>query len=282
MHTLQFFNDLPYGALINRAIYFVVAFLAVYLVGRFVVRPVIDGILRKRGMEKHVRKPIITLVRGTVLFAAVSVAFGFSGLGNFLQALTTIAAAATLAIGFATKDIIGNFVAGVFIYADHPFVTGDWIEWDGYEGIVKDISLRVTTVRTFDGEMLTVPNSQLADNVTKNYVAEGKLRLRVNFGIGYEDDIEQASEIIYEEAVKHPGFMEEPEPQVRFQEFADSYIGLEARVWIDDPAKADFVRTRSEFRKNVKKRFDEENIEIPFPQRTLSGDVQINQSEIPN
>ncbi|MFB6284330.1 MAG: mechanosensitive ion channel family protein [Halobacteria archaeon] len=275
MDPLPFLENVPYGVAVSRVIYFIISFTVIYLIGRVGVKPAVNSILKKKGMGKHVRKPINTLTTGVIVFAAISLAFGFSGLGNFLQALTTIAAAATLAVGFASKDIIANLVAGVFIYADQPFKTGDWIGWEGYEGTVQDISLRVTRVRTFDGEILTVPNSQLADNVTKNFVKEGRLRLRVQFGIGYGDDVERAGEIIYEEAIENSGLMNEPDPQIRFHEFGDSHIGLEARVWIDDPAKADFIKTRSDFRKSVKKRFDEEGIEIPFPQRTLSGEVDL-------
>ncbi|MFB6159562.1 MAG: mechanosensitive ion channel domain-containing protein, partial [Haloferacaceae archaeon] len=73
------------------------------------------------------------------------------------------------------QDVIANFVAGVFIFTDRPFRIGDWIEWDGYSGIVEDISLRVTRVRTFDNELLTVPNSNLTDGVIKNPVAKEQL-----------------------------------------------------------------------------------------------------------
>jgi len=178
------------------------------------------------------------------------------------------------------QNVIANFVAGVFIYTDKPFKIGDWIEWDGgdYSGVVEDISLRVTRVRTFDNELLTVPNSALTDNVLKNPVDADKLRLKFVFGIGYDDDIEQATEIIVEEAERHPDILDDPAPSVRVTELGDSDVGLQSRIWIADPSRADFVRTRGEYVTDVKKRFDEEGIDIPYPVRTLEGDLALETS----
>ncbi|MDY6764358.1 MAG: mechanosensitive ion channel family protein [Halobacteria archaeon] len=258
-----------------QAVRFVIAFVVVYLIGRIVVQPLLNRVLEARDLEEHAKKPIKKLVSIVVIFVAIAVAFGFAGFGNFLTSLATIAAAATLAIGFAMQDIIKNFVSGVFIYVEKPFKINDWIEWDGNSGIVEDISLRVTRVRTFDNELLTVPNSQLTDGVIKNPVAKDKLRVKFTFGIGYEDDINKATQIILEEAEKHEGILDDPETTVRLTELADSYVGLQSRFWIAEPSRADFVKTRSEYVQNVKQRFDEEDIEIPFPQRDLSGNVSL-------
>ena len=264
-----------YADPVGIAVMFLVAFLAVYVLGRVVVLPLVDRVMQSRGLEEHARKPLSKVVFFVVLFAAVAVAFGAAGLGSFLSALATIGAAATLAIGFAMQDVLKNFVAGVFIYTDKPFRIGDWIEWDGNSGVVEDISLRVSRVRTFDNELLTVPNSQLTDGVIKNPVAKDKLRLKFVFGIGYDDDIDEATEIILEEARDHAEIMDDPEPTVRLTELADSYVGLQSRIWIANPSRADWVRTRAEYVKSVKERFDEAGIDIPYPQRGLSGGIEL-------
>ena len=260
---------------IGAAVVFVVVFAAVYLVGKATVVPLLDRVLDNRGLEEHARRPIRKLSSVLIVFVGVAVAFGFAGFGDFLQSLATVAAAATLAIGFAMQDVIANFVAGLFIYTDRPFRIGDWIEWDGNSGIVEDISFRVTRVRTFDNELLTVPNSQLTSGVIKNPVAKDTLRLQFTFGIGYEDDVEEATDIIVDEAERHPEILTDPAPSVRLTELADSYVGLRSRIWIDNPSRADFVKIRSEYVKNVKQRFDEAGIEIPFPQRELSGGIEL-------
>ena len=256
---------------IGSAAVFVVVFVGLYTVGKGVVVPFVDDLLRRRDVDDHARKPLRVLIHVAVVVAGLGLGFALAGYGNILLALSTVGAAATLAVGFALQDVIKNFVAGVFIYTDKPFRIGDWIEWQGNSGIVEDISLRVTRVRTFDNELLTVPNHALTSDVVKNPVAKKTLRLKFVFGIDYEDDVEKATDIIVEEAEKSDAILDDPAPSVRLTELADSYVGLQSRIWIEDPSRADFVKARADYVKAVKARFDEEGITIPFPQRTVAG-----------
>ncbi len=261
----------PLAGLVISVAVFLVVIVAVYLLNRSVINPLIERLLDRQGLEAHARRPINKIATFLVLFGGVTIAFGAAGYDDFLRSLATIAAAATLAIGFALQDVIRNFVAGVFIYTDRPFKIGDWIEWDGNTGIVEDISFRVTRVRTFDNELLTVPNHALTSGVVKNPVAKGMLRLKFVFGIDYEDDIETATDIIIEEAESHPDILADPAPSVRLTELADSSVGLQSRFWISDPSRADFVKIRADYVQSVKERFDETDVTIPFPQRTVAG-----------
>ncbi len=258
---------------------FVAAFLAIYVIGRFVVLPLVNRAMDRRSLDAHAQKPLLLISQFGVVFVAIAVAFGFAGYGNFLVSMAGIAAAGALAIGLATQNVISNFVAGIFIYTDKPFKIGDWIEWDGHAGTVEDISLRVTRVRTFDNELLTVPNSELTNGVLKNPVDGNKLRLKFVFGIGYDDDIEQATEIIVEEANDHPDILADPGPSVRLTELGDSDVGLQSRFWIGDPGRADFVRIRGEYVTSVKQRFDQEGIDIPYPVRTLEGGLELGSGQ---
>jgi len=264
-----------FGNPVGQAVIFVVVAALIYVLGRLLLLPVFDRVLDRQDLDAHARKPLRRIAVIGLGFVAVAVAFGTAGYGDFLQSLATVAAAATLAIGFAMQDVIKNFVSGVFIYTDRPFRIGDWIEWDDRAGIVEDISLRVTRVRTFDNELLTVPNSQLTDDVIKNPVAKDTLRIRFVFGIGYDDDIERATEIILEEAERHEEILDDPAPTVRLTELADSYVGLQSRVWIEEPSRADYLGIRGEYVTDVKQRFDEADITIPFPQRSLSGGIDL-------
>jgi len=270
---------LPLAEAVGSAVTFLVVLVLLYVVSRATVIPVFDRVLRSRNLDAHARKPLMKLVNILVLFVAVGVAFTLAGYGNILTALATIGAAATLAIGFAMQDVIRNFVSGVFIFTDEPFRIGDWIEWGEYAGIVEDISLRVTRVRTFDNELLTVPNSALTDGVVKNPVAKGQLRLKFLFGISYDDDIEKATGIIIEEAEAHPGILADPAPSVRLTELGDSSVGLQSRIWIDDPSHSDVVTVRGEYVTAVKNRFDEEDVTIPFPNRTVGGGLDLSNVE---
>ena len=259
------------------AIKFVVALAVIWVVGRLLLVPLVERALDRRDLDEHAKNPLLLLTRFGLAFLALSVAFGFAGYGNFLVSMAGIAAAGALAIGLAMQNVISNLVAGVFIYTDKPFRIGDWIEWDNgtYAGVVEDISLRVTRVRTFDNELLTVPNSVLTEDVLKNPVDADTLRLKFVFGIGYDDDIQQATDIIVEEAERHPDIMDDPAPSVRLTELGSSDVGLQSRFWIADPSRADFVRIRGEYVTAVKQRFDEEGIDIPYPVRTLEGGLHL-------
>jgi small-conductance mechanosensitive channel len=263
------------------AIRFVVALVAIWFLGRLFLVPLVGRALDRRELDEHAKNPLLMVARFGVAFLAFAVAFGFAGFGNFLVSMAGIAAAGALAIGLAMQDVISNFVAGVFIYTDKPFRIGDWIEWDDgtYSGVVEDISLRVTRVRTFDNELLTVPNSALTDGVLKNPVDADKLRLKFVFGIGYDDDIERATEIIVDEAERHPDIMDDPAPSVRLTELGDSDVGLQSRFWIANPSRADFVRIRGEYVTAVKRRFDAEGIDIPYPVRTLEGGLALESGD---
>ena len=261
----------PLAGIVVSVAIFLVIMAAVYVLNKSVFNPLVERILDKQGLDEHARRPLNKIATFLVLFVGLTVAFGAAGYEDFLRSLATIAAAATLAVGFALQDVIRNFVAGVFIYTDKPFRIGDWIEWDDNSGIVEDISFRVTRVRTFDNELLTVPNHALTSGVVKNPVAKSQLRMKFVFGIDYEDDVDRATEIIIEEAEQSDAILAEPAPSVRLTELADSYVGLQSRIWINEPSRSDFVKARADYVKAVKQRFDEEDITIPFPQRTVSG-----------
>ena len=261
----------PLTGLVISAAIFLVVMLAAYVLNKSVFNPLVERLLDKQELDEHARRPLNKIATFLVLFVGLTIAFGAAGYEDFLRSLATIAAAATLAVGFALQDVIRNFVAGVFIYTDKPFRIGDWIEWNDNSGIVEDISFRVTRVRTFDNELLTVPNHALTSGVVKNPVAKKTLRLKFVFGIDYEDDIDRATEIIVEKAENSDAILDDPAPSVRLTELADSHVGLQSRIWIDQPSRSDFVKARADYVKAVKERFDEEDITIPFPQRTVSG-----------
>jgi small conductance mechanosensitive channel len=252
---------------------FVVVSVALYAFGRGFVVPFVDGLLRRRGVDGHARKPLRVLSYAVVVLVALGLGFALAGYGNILVALSTIGAAATLAVGFALQDVIKNFVAGVFIYTDRPFRTGDWIEWSGNSGFVEDIGLRVTRVRTFDNEHLTVPNSRLTDDVIKNYDTNGTLRLKFTFRIGFEDDIDEAMGLIMDAADAEDEILDDPAPSVKLMEINEASFDLQGRIWIRDPGDSDFLGIRGRFVKDVTDRFEAAGISIPYPHRRVEGSI---------
>ena len=271
----------PYAEAIGGIITLVAVAIVLYVLGRTVVVPLIRRALDARGVEGNEQRPLLRLVRIVLAFVAFAGGFAAGGYGSLLASFTTIGAAATIAVGFALRDLLANFVAGMFIFVDRPFRVGHWIEWPASgdmpsRGIVTDISLRVTRIRTFNNEIITVPNSLLTQNEVLNPTARNKLRINFTFGIGYEDDIERASNIIIEEARAHPKILEHPAPSVQLSEdpLADSWVGLVALFWIENPNRRKYLDVQGEFVKAVKERFDEAGIDIPYPQVDLSGRVE--------
>ena len=257
---------------------FLVGLVGVLLLGRVVLVPAVRRVLGSRGFDEAVLSLGTSVANAVVWVAAIAIGFTMAGYGAFLSAFAVFGGAIALAIGFAAQDLLGNFVAGIFILKDKPFEVGDWIQWDGNSGRVEDIDLRVSRVRTFDNERITVPNGDLANNAVTNPVAFETLRQKFVFGIGYDDDISQATDIIVEKAEAHEEILDDPGVSVRLVELGDSAVGLQSRWWIADPDRGDFVRVRSEYVTAVKEAFDEAGIDMPYVHRQLTGSVEVLES----
>ena len=257
---------------------FTIGLVGVLLIGKLLLLPSVERALGSKEFDDAVQSLGTSVANAVVWVAAIAIGFTIAGYGAFLSAFAVFGGAIALAIGFAAQDLLGNFVAGIFILKDKPFEVGDWIEWDGNAGRVEDIDLRVSRVRTFDNERITVPNGDLANNAVTNPVAYETLRQKFVFGIGYDDDIAAATDIIVEQAEAHPDILDDPAPSVRLVDLGDSDVGLQARWWIEDPDRGDFVKVRSEYVTDVKEAFDEAGIDIPYVHRQLTGSVEVIES----
>ena len=268
-------NAVDVAAIATTALRFVAGFVAVLLLGKLVLIPGLRRVVRSRGFDEAVLSLGTNVLNAVVWVAAIAIGFAVAGYGSFLSAFAVFGGAIALAVGFAAQDLLGNFVAGVFILKDKPFEVGDWIEWGGNSGRVEEIDLRVSRVRTFDNELVTVPNGDLANNAVTNPVAYDTLRQKFVFGIGYDDDIETATDIIVEKAEAHEEILDDPGVSVRLVELGDSAVGLQSRWWIADPDRGDFVRVRSEYVTAVKEAFDDAGIDMPYVHRQLTGSVEV-------
>ena len=264
----------PLIGAVTTVVLFVVVFVLVYLIGKYFVTRAVEAGLRRRGFDETIVGLALSTVVVVIAVVAVALAATVAGFGVVLAAFATLAGALALAVGFAAQDLIANFVAGVFIIQDEPFVVGDWIEWGGNEGVVREIQLRVTKLDTFDNEMVTVPNSDLANAAVVNNVANDTRRVAVGFGIGYEDDIEGARAAIVEEGAAIEGVLDEPAPTAPVTELGDSAVVLSGRLWID-PTEHSYGAVRARFLETVKERFDAEGIDMPYPNTELSGGVEV-------
>ena len=182
-------------------------------------------------------------------------------------ASTTIIA---MVLGLAAKDTVANLFAGFFIMADTPYKPGDYINLDGGErGYVKNIGLRSTRIMTRDDIEITIPNALIANSkiINESGGPDENERIRINISVAYGSDIDHVRAILLEIAKASNNICIEPNPRVRFRSFGDSGLILQLLFWIEKPE--DRGRIIDEINSEIYKRFNKENIEIPYPQRTL-------------
>lgn len=242
---------------------FVALFVVLYWVGRRVVVPAAARALDRGHVQQTVGNAVVKLVHVAVFVTALRIALDTSDYGYLLSIPPTVVAALTVALGFASRDIASNLVGGIFIVTDSTFNIGDWIRWQDKEGVIEDVSFRVTRVRTFDNELLTVPNSVLATNAVVNAVAKSPRRVSHTFHVHDDADLAEVASIPVTEARAHDDIIERPTPTVRVVELDNGRAGVQARFWIEKPSREAFVTIRSEYLQRVSLRFAEAGIEIP-------------------
>jgi small-conductance mechanosensitive channel len=261
-----------------RILTFIVAFLVLYKIGKSVFVRMTKRALNSREFSTAVVSLGSSIAGVVALFGAVAIAAAVAGVPAILTAFATISGALALGFAFAAGDIIENFVAGIFILKDKPFTVGDHIQWSGNDGIVREINLRVTKLDTFNNEQVTVPNSDLANSVVMNPVANETRRVPFDFGIEYDADIDLAREIIIEEADKIDGILADPAPTAPVTGLADSAVVLNGRVWIN-PRETGAGGVRTKWVEAVKNRFDAEGVGMPYPHTELTGSVEVDTAD---
>jgi small conductance mechanosensitive channel len=174
--------------------------------------------------------------------------------------------AAGLAVGMALSGTLQNFAGGVILLILKPFRVGDYIEAQGHAGIVKEIQIFNTIFTSLDNKVIIIPNGGLSTGAMINYTKEDTRRVDFVFGIGYDDDIDKARDIIKAVAEKNELIMKDPEVFVAVLEHGDSSVNLVTRVW---SKTADYWTVYFYMMEFVKKEFDKQGITIPYPQRDV-------------
>lgn len=179
------------------------------------------------------------------------------------------AGAAGLVLGLAARQTLGSVFAGFVILLARPFEVGDWVVIGDHDGLVRDISLFNTVLRTWDGEYVIVPNDQVSAESIVNRSREGRLRVSVDVGVDYDTDVRAAGELAREAMTGLDEVKDAPDPQVVLKQFGDSAVVLECRFWIANPSARKKWAAQTAVIEAVKDAFDDEGVTIPFPQRTL-------------
>ena len=231
------------------------------LTRKVVLKAVVQPHLR---MSKLMQDFFVSMSSKLIYFIGILIAFSKVGLD--LAPVLTGFGVAGIIIGFALQDTLSNFASGMMLLIYRPFDVGDLVEAGGVTGKVSSMSLVNTTIKTFDNQIIILPNSKIWGDVIKNVTHERLRRVDMVFGIGYEDSIEKAEKILAEIVDAHPAALKKPEPNIRVHVLGASSVDFIVRPWVKTD---DYWDVYWDVTREVKLRFDKEGISIPFAQQDV-------------
>jgi small conductance mechanosensitive channel len=208
------------------------------------------------------------------LVLVIGILMALSALGVQIGPMMAALGAGGFIVGFALQETLGSFASGMMIMVYRPFDVDDYVSMAGVEGTVKEMSLVSTTLLTVDNKVVVIPNKKAWGDTIINYTGKDIRRVDLVFGIGYDDDIQRASDVLKEVAGQHELVLDEPPVTVHVDELADSSVNLFCRPWVKTK---DYWTVHWDLTRQVKERFDAEGISIPYPQR----DVHTHPESVP-
>ena len=250
----------------------ILAAIALFIVGRWIARLVARG--AERVMKRSAVDAMLVSFAGNVLYYLLFVLVVLAALtviGIPTTSAVAVVGAAGLAVGFALQDSLSNFAAGVMIIFFKPFKVGDAVEVAGEMGMVEKVQLFTTTLASPDNKEVIVPNGSIISGNIINYSAKPIRRVDLVFGIGYDDDLRQARTLLEQILRDDPRVLADPAPTVAVGELADSSVNFVVRPYVKT---ADYWAATFAITEQVKLRFDEAGISIPYPQQ----DVYLHQA----
>ncbi len=245
----------------------VIAAIVIFIVGRWIAKAM-KGVT-KRILEKNdVDATLVGFVSNLTYFALLTfvVIAALSKLGIQTASFIAVIGAAGLAIGLALQGSLSNFAAGVLMLIFRPFKAGDYIEGGGTAGVVEEIHIFTTQLRSPDNKTIIIPNSKITSDNIVNYATKDTRRIDLIFGVGYSDNLDKVRQVISDVLSQESRILNEPETQIVVAALADSSVNFAVRPWVKSE---DYWPVYFDLTEKMKKRFDEEGISIPFPQRDV-------------
>ena len=265
----------------------IVAALLVFIL--FLILAKVSKKILKKALPRVTKNKAVTDLLNTIAYFSVIILGLFISLEilNLDKTVTSILAGAGvigLALGFAFQEIASNFVSGIFIAFREPYKLGDIVEIDDYFGKISKIDLRTTSITTFQGLEVIIPNKYMFTKPFINLTTTPKRRIDIKIGVSYGDDLRKVEKITKEALEDIQERITDNEVEIYFENFGDSSINLTARVWIRYPENQAFLKARHNAIMNIKEAYDKNNITIPFPIRTLDfgikGGKEISETSI--
>ena len=248
----------------------IVMALAIFIVGKFVIR-ILVNIAKKLMSRAKVDNMLINFIASilkTVLLLFVVIA-ALDQLGVDTTSLIALIGAAGLAIGLALQGTLQNLASGVMLIIFRPFNDGDFVEAAGVSGVVEQIGIFTTTMRTGDNREIIIPNGEVFGGTITNYSKRDRRRVDMVFGIGYDDDLLKAKEIIKKILDEDERILADPAPTIAVGELADSSVNFNVRPWCKT---SEYWNVYGDIHEKIKLTFDAEGISIPYPQMDIHQD----------
>ncbi|MGI9301228.1 MAG: mechanosensitive ion channel family protein [Gammaproteobacteria bacterium] len=253
-----------------------VAAIAIFVVGRWVARALrrlCRGVMEKRGVD-----PILTTFTASIVYFALLAFVVIAALGQLgvqTASLIALLGAAGLAIGLALQGSLANFAAGFIMIVLRPFQVGDYIEAAGTSGIVEELQIFTTQLRTPDNKVVIIPNSQVTAGNIINYSVKDTRRMDLLIGVGYADDLNKVKATLESVLASEQRLLESPAATIGVLELADNSVNLAVRPWV---RTADYWGVYFDLMQAIKERFDAEGISIPYPQRDVHMYAETSQA----
>ena len=238
--------------------------IVVFIIGIWIIKLLIKGfgkMLNKRKTDETL-KPFLKSIVGALLKIMLLISV-LGMVGIEMTSFIAILGAAGLAVGLALSGTLQNFAGGVMLMIFKPFKVGDYIDAQGYTGIVSEIQIFNTILKSLDNKTIIIPNGGLSTSSMTNYSTEATRRVDWTFGIGYGDDVSKTKEVIKKLCDEDSRILKNPESFIAVSELGDSSVNFAVRAWV----KADdYWGVFFDMNEKVYKTFEKENLNIPFPQ----------------
>jgi len=245
----------------------------IFYIGRMIARLVTRGlrnIMQSQEVDKILESFVCNLAYWVLMIFVIIAAINQIGVQT--TSLIAVMGAAGLAIGLALQGSLANFAAGVLIVMFRPYRVGDFVEAAGIAGVVLQVQILTTVLKTGDNKQIIVPNGQIMGSIITNYSANDTRRVDMTVGVSYEDDLDKVRSTIQELVNADERILKDPECLIAVSELADSSVNFAVRPWVNT---ADYWGVTFDLTEAIKKRFDKEGISFPFPQQ----DVHIYKSD---
>ena len=241
--------------------------IAIFYIGKMVVSLVIRAlrkVMQRQEVEKTLETFVCNLVRMVLLVIVIIAAIG--ALGIQTTSFIAIFGAAGLAVGLALQGSLSNFASGVLIVLFRPYRVGDFVEAAGISGVVEQVQILTTVLKTGDNKQIIVPNGQIMDSIITNYSANDTRRVDMVVGVSYDDDLDKVRATIKELVAAEDRILDEPACTIAVSALADSSVNFVVRPWTKT---SDYWGVMFDLTEAIKKRFDKEGISFPFPQQDV-------------